>query len=374
MKRYVLDARTATNHFPGIGRYVSNLAQALVEPLHGDEQLLLLHDPAQPTRWQLPAAGRQVALVNLPVSPFSLAQQWRVPRELRRLEAAVYHSPYYLMPYRPGVPTLLTLYDFIPQLFPQTVSLQARLLFRLTTRLALRAASHITAISVATQIDLQRLYGVAPGRITTIPLAADPRFRPQPAEEINRVRHSLQLPRDYVLYLGINKPHKGLVTLVQAWELVVRQVERPPLLVVAGAWDERYPEAREEAEHLKLQEHIRFVGPVTDSALPGLYSGAQLFVFPSLYEGFGLPPLEAMACGTAVACGNRSSLPEVAGEAAALFDPTRPESIAATLVELLNRPEERAAMQQASLEQAAQFSWQRTAAETLQLYRELAHE
>lgn len=372
MNRYVLDARTATNHFPGIGRYVSNVARAMVNQLARTETLILLYNPAAPSRWTLPTENRQVKRVAVAASPFSLPQQWQVPRLLSQLEATVYHSPYYLMPYRPGIPTLVTIYDFIPQLYPDSVSLQARLLFGLTTRLALRTASHITTISASSGRDLQALYHTPSSHITPIPLAPDPRLRPQPPAEINRVRQQYNLPPDYVLYFGINKPHKNLLRLLQAWQILLRQLESPPLLVIAGAWDTRYPDAQDFVEQEKLTQAVRFLGPIPEAEVAGLMSGACLFAFPSVYEGFGLPVIEAMACGTPVVCGNASSLPEVAGEAALLFDPTRPDTIAHTLYQVLTDTTQRERMRQAGLAQAQQFSWQTTAQATLALYRQLA--
>lgn len=372
MKRYVLDARTATNHFPGIGRYVSNIARAMVNLLTHDEKLILFHNPEVVSRWQLPTESQQVALISTASSPFGFSQQWQIPLMLRRVKASMYHSPYYLMPYRPGVPTLVTIYDFIPQLYPKSVSLQARLLFGMATRLALRTANHITTISEASGRDLQALYHTLADEITAIPLAPDPRLSPQSSKEVNRVRQQYELLLDYVLYFGINKPHKNLVRLLQAWQILIRQMDNPPLLVIAGAWDKRYPEAKEFVQEQKTGQFVRFLGSIPENDVAGLFSGATLFVFPSVYEGFGLPVIEAMACGTPVVCGNTSSLPEVAGEAAVLVDPTRPEDIAATLQSVLTNPEQRKRMSQAGLAQAQQFSWTHTAKATLSLYRKLA--
>jgi alpha-1,3-rhamnosyl/mannosyltransferase len=149
----VLDARTATDHFPGIGRYVVNLAQALAR-IAPDLNLSLLHDPsAVATRLTLPDLPR----VACPVSPFSIRQQWLVPGQLRRMGATLYHSPYYLMPYRPGIPTVLTCYDLIPLVYPQYFSATRRLIYRLTHILALRTADVTLAISQATKADLIRL-------------------------------------------------------------------------------------------------------------------------------------------------------------------------------------------------------------------------
>ncbi|MBI3958808.1 MAG: glycosyltransferase family 4 protein [Chloroflexi bacterium] len=141
-------------------------------------------------------------------------------------------------------------------------------------------------------------------------------------------------------------------------------------LLIAGTWDDRYPESR--ALAAPLGDAVRFLGPVDDGDLPALHSAATLFVFPSLYEGFGLPVLEAMACAAPVICGNRSSLPEVAGDAALLVDPTDTNAIAAAIQRVLADDELRQSMAEKSLAQAATFSWQRTAAETLAVYREMA--
>lgn len=367
---YTLDARTATGHFPGIGRYVVNVAQAMALLLSESERLILLRDPTRPSPWDLTAlAGEQIQVVDVPLSPFSLRQQWVLPRLLHRLRAVVYHSPYYLMPYWPGVPAVVTVYDLIPLLLPQNVSLKARLLFRWTTALALRAASHVIVISQATRRDLLTFFHLSPQKVTAIPLAADPGFHPPSPTEVERVRRRYALPEEYVLYLGINKPHKNLVRLIDAFARIKHHVSRFTL-VIAGAWDSRYPEPRQRVEALELENAVRFLGLVPEADLPVLYAGAALFVFPSLYEGFGLPALEAMACGTPVACSNTSSLLEVCGDAVFYFDPADVEAIAEALRQALTDSDLRAELRERGLARAAQFSWGRTARQTLYLYRE----
>ncbi len=359
-----LDARTATDHFPGIGRYVVNLSRAVVQ-VAPDFPFALLYDPSAPSRLALPDLPR----VACPVSPFSLRQQWAVPQTLRRVGATLYHSPYYLMPYRPGIPTVLTVYDLIPLLFPRQSSGRARLLFRWTMALALRAACHVIVISEATRADLARYFTVPSNRVTVIPLAADAAFHPRPPGEVETVRRQYGLPESFILYLGSNKPHKNLPRLIEAWSRLTPHVSRFTL-AIAGVWDPRYPEARLLAERLGLQ-NVRWLGPVPEADLPALYSAATLFVFPSLYEGFGLPVLEAMACGTPVVCSSTSSLPEVAGDAALLVDPTDVQSLAAAIADLLGSEARREEMKEKGLQQAARFSWERTAAMTLGIYQEV---
>ncbi|HLF87644.1 MAG TPA: glycosyltransferase family 1 protein [Anaerolineales bacterium] len=367
--KYCLDARTATDHFPGIGRYVSNLARAMVDQLAGDEQLIVLRDPAQTSRWTLPAPlSGKVIIIEASVSPFGFSQQWIIPRMLRASGLDVYHSPYYLMPYFPGRPTVVTIYDLIPQLFPRVVSARARILFQWTTRLALRSADQVVTISEASRQDLLAAYRLNPARVTAIPLAPDPVMCPQSEEEKRRVREKFGLPERFVLYLGINKPHKNLVRLVEAWKMVATDA----LLVIAGAWDARYPQVKERVAALGLGARVRFLGPVSNVDQPALYAAATVFVFPSMYEGFGLPVVEAMACGTAVTCANTSSLQEATGEAAMLFNPTRTEEITASLMRILDDARLRETLREQGIEQARRFTCERVARKTLAIYRKLA--
>jgi alpha-1,3-rhamnosyl/mannosyltransferase len=362
----VLDARTATDHFPGIGRYVVNLSGALAR-LDAEMPLALLHNPAAPVgRLTLP----DLPLLPCAASPFSLSQQWVVPHLLRRAGATLYHSPYYLMPYWSGILTVLTCYDIIPRLFPGYFSAQQRLLWRLTHALALRAASVILAISRATRDDLVQQLSVPASKVHVTPLAADPHFRPQPPDEVDRVRSAYDLPDAYVLYMGTNKPHKNLVRLIQAWAAIEPAVGTISL-VIAGHRDNRYPQAEQAAADLSAR--VIFTGAVADADLPALYSGALCFVFPSLYEGFGLPVLEAMACGTPVVCSQVSSLPEVAGDAALFFDPGNVESMAGVLLQLIRDNALQTDLRERGLRRAQHFNWATTAMQTLGHYRSAAY-
>jgi glycosyltransferase involved in cell wall biosynthesis len=367
-----LDVRTATSHFPGISRYVKNLAQTLPSELQPGENLLILHGSDQAFSWIDELVRHHACRSNLvTISPFSLAQQWQIPRLLSKVGAHIYHSPYYLMPYRPGVPTVLTVYDLIPLRFPQFASARARLLFRLAMTLALRASDQVIAISEATRQDLHRAFHLPKERIQVIPLAAEESFQPPTLQEIQRVHSKYNLPEEYVLYLGINKPHKNLARLVEAWAHLARQraIDNQKL-VIAGAWDPSYPQIKHLAADLNLEQTIIFLGLIPEADLPGLYGAARLFVFPSLYEGFGLPVLEALSSGTPVACSHTSSLPEVAGEAAIYFDPAGPDKIAEALAKALNNAPLLEGLRARGLEQARKFTWRRTTRQTLQVYRQ----
>jgi alpha-1,3-rhamnosyl/mannosyltransferase len=387
--RIVIDGRYISDHFPGIGRYVYNLARGLAE-LGPPHTLALLHNPALPnTRHDVAALADTlpIRLVATRARPFDATEQAIIPRALRTLRADLYHAPYYARPYF-GLPcrSVTTLYDAIPRLFPAEVAPRARLLFDLLTRQAIRASDHILAISASARDDLAAAYGIAVGRVTVTPLAADPRFRPQPPEAIAAARAVYNLPERYILALSSNKPHKNLPALVEAFALVsvrgqgsgdggARPDPWPPIpdltLVIAGHWDPRYPEAREAAARLGLGERVRFLPGVAEADLPALLSGAELFAFPSRYEGFGLPPLEALACGAPVLCCDTSSLPEVVGDAALRVQPTT-EAIAAGLTRLLADHELRANLRAAGPRRARLFSWNKTAEATLAVYERFA--
>jgi alpha-1,3-rhamnosyl/mannosyltransferase len=276
---------------------------------------------------------------------------------------------------------------------------------RWANRLALRAARAVLAISDATRRDYIHHLGVRPDKIVTIPLAAEvggqgagdrgqgsgvrgqeAGVRGQGSGVSRNAPHALRTTHyalrntHYVLYLGSNKPHKNLVRLIEAWRIVASSFQLPASgldlnlnlsLVIAGSWDARYPEARHRVAELGLADRVVFLGPVAEAELPALYTGAELFVFPSLYEGFGLPVLEAMACGTPVVCSNVSSLPEVAGDAACQVNPLAVDELAAAIGRVLGDAALRQQMRERGLAQAARFSWPRTAQETLAVYRQI---
>ena len=288
-----------------------------------------------------------------------------LPALLKKAHAALYHSAYYLMPYAPGVPTLCTFYDLIPLRYPEYFRPTQRLIYRLTHGLALAVARQGFAISHTTKADLDRVFRLPPNKVVVTPLAADPHFGPQYPTVIAALRRQYPLPAQFGLYVGSNKPHKNLPRLIQA----LAQAHDALPLVIAGAWEARYPAARQLAEQLQLQTRVVFLGPVPEADLPALYSAAAWFVFPSQYEGFGLPTLEALACGTPVACSDIPVLREVAGDAAHYFDLLDPASLAAALTELSTQPTRRAELQHRGLARAAEFSWERTARQTWQAYQ-----
>lgn len=375
--RIGIDARTLRDDYPGIGRYIHNLLQAMQPHLAG-HTLVIVHDPGVgKTRYDLTALTDRpgVELAPFPVAPRALNQQWKLPALLRRLELDLFHSPYYVTAYwRLPCPLVLSLYDLIPIVYPPSMpSLPGRLGFRLAVTLALRAARRVIVCSQATRADLMHTFGVSAERIAVVPGAAAPIFAPAPEAAVRRTRELHRVPPRYILHVGVNKPHKNLETLLTAYQQYCAST--PPTdrasLVLVGQVDPRYPNPRLWAAQLGLANSVLALGSVSDDDLRNLYSGAACVVFPSLYEGFGLPVVEAMACGAPVLCSAASSLPEAAGDAALLLDPHDKAGWAEAIARVLRDPALRADLRARSLARAGQFSWDASARATLQVYHSL---
>ena len=372
--RFGLDGRYIRDHFPGIGRYTFHLACALADAAPDDTLVVLLNEGQANSRHDLAALRRpNVVTVAVTALPFSAREHLELPLVARRQRLDLLHSPYYLKPYWLPVPSVTTVYDVTPARYPDYLpSRRARFVFELTTRLAIETSAALLTLSESARRDMAEFFDARPDRVTVTYPAVDAAYTPRPADEVARVRARLGLPEAYILYLGINKPHKNLVRLVEAFARVAAALPKVTL-ALAGKPDPRYPEAEDRARALGLADRVRVLGAIPEDSLPALYSGAALFVFPSLYEGFGFPVLEAMACGAPVITASVSSLPEVAGEAALLVNPTDTDALARAMLAVLQDGRLWTRLHRASLARAAEFSWARAAQQTLAVYRRVAH-
>jgi glycosyltransferase involved in cell wall biosynthesis len=258
-------------------------------------------------------------------------------------------------------------------MFPQYLpSRMAYAYARTSMWMAARRSHRILTVSEASKRDIIHFFNVQPEKIVVVHNAIDERFRATPSDEhIARVRERYQLAHGFVLYVGNIKPHKNLVRLIEAYDLLRRRGFDELKLLIIGDEISKLPALRRAVHKHKLHKHVRFLGYLPDDTLAVLYRLAQVFVFPSLYEGFGLPPLEAMACGTPVVTSNVSSLPEVTGDAAVLVDPYEVESIADGMERVLTNPELCAELRQKGIARAREFSWEQSVARTQQLYQEV---
>ena len=369
--RVGIDARLLGDFRSGIGRYTSYLVEEL-GALPGPEEYTLFLDG--PPRGQVG---------NPRLTPYVIENRHRLlwsfhslPLKLRRLQLDCFHSVTgYELPFVKRSAFVSTVHDLIPLRFPALTPWRYRMAFRLLIRRAIRVADRIIAVSESTRRDLIELLHAPVERIRVIHEAVDDRFRPLGNQEILaalRLRYSL--PHRFLLFVGLLEPKKNLSGLLQAIACLRRAGRWPSdlRLVVVGDQGWAVGNLPQLVGVLGLEGIVRFLGYVPDSDLPSLYGAAEAFVFPSLYEGFGLPVVEAMACGTPVVASNRGSLPEVAGDAALLLEPDEPEGLAEGIYQVITDPALREEYRQRGLQRARAFSWRRAAEATLTVYHEAA--
>ncbi len=364
-----VDVSSAVHGKAGLKRYSESLVQAL-RPLLGGQ--LCLFQNSLGRRGPLPGwEGYPTAGTPLGYKPWRgavLLGQWvRWPMDGLIPGAALFHATEHLLPPFHRVRTVLTVHDLIFERFPQYHRLKNYLYLHSAMPLFCHRADALIAISEATRRDLVELYRIPPERIVVIPEAAAPHFQPQPPEEVERVRRRYNLPRRYLLTVGTIEPRKNLTRLAQACGPLFAEGEVEALVVVgARGWLEgeffRY------LAECPWRDRIILAGHVADADLPALYTGAAVTVQPSLYEGFGLPILEAMACSSPVCASLTSSLPEVGGGAALYFDPFVTEHITDVVRRALTDGALAAEMRRKGLERAQEYSWERTARQTVALY------
>ena len=313
-------------------------------------------------------------LTRLPVDrpPVRIAwEQTVLPVELLREGADLLHALGFVSPAAWRGKTVVTVYDLSFLRFPEVYNRANRFYLSTFTPPSLRRADRVITISEETRRDVIELCGVAPEKVTPILLAADARFQPAAPEAVEAFKRRQGLPERFVLYQGTLQPRKNVETLVRAYALLRRQGSDDHQLVLAGPRGWQYEPIFELTRQLGLEDSVTFPGFVPDDDLPLWYSSATVFAFPSRYEGFGLPLLEAMACGAPVVSSNASSLPEVVGEAGLLVDPSDVEGLCSALGQLLEDEPLRQALSAAGRVRAGTFSWRRNAAETVQVYREV---
>ncbi len=263
-----------------------------------------------------------------------------------------------------------TIDDVIPYTFPSSSTRLDWLIYHYWLPLAVHRLDAIITDSQQSKLDIIQHLSVQPEKINVVPLSANAHYQPLPSEEIQSTLVRLKIQSPYVLYVGSAAVRKNVPRLVEAYALLNPSI-RKPILVIAGGGDWKHSPTHKTVEQLGLTGCVHFTGYVDEEDLPALYNGADLFVFPSLYEGFGLSVLEAMACGTPVITSNTTSLPEVAGDAALLVEPTFVEAIAESMRRVLENPELATELRAKGLERARQFTAERTARETVKVYEKV---
>jgi glycosyltransferase involved in cell wall biosynthesis len=366
--RVAIDARKL--HDFGIGTYIRNLLRHLARLDRETEFVLLCYEPDLGIGAQL---GPNFRTVLEPSANYSIREQIRVPYVLMRERPDVFHSPHYVLPPAVRCRSVVTIHDTIHLTFPQYLPNKLAYAYaRASMWSAARRSHRILTVSEASKRDILHFFNVPHEKVVVVYNAIDERFWRDPeAESVARVRERFQLHQRFVLYVGNIKPHKNLVRLIEAFHAIRRDDLEDLKLLIIGDEISKWPMLRRAVHEYKLHKHVRFLGYLPDDTLAILYRLASVFVFPSLYEGFGLPPLEAMASGTPVVTSNVSSLPEVAGDAAVLVDPYDTDSIVDGVRRVLTDPVLAAEMRRKGLVRAREFSWERSVAKTWNLYREI---
>ncbi|HEY7818514.1 MAG TPA: glycosyltransferase family 1 protein [Vicinamibacteria bacterium] len=354
--RIAIDVRKI-NDF-GIGTYLRNLVRHLPRFDSDNEYYLLCYrEDAELLRSLSPR--HRLQFVTAP--NYSLSEHWSLSLALRRIRADLFHAPHYVLPALVPCPSVVTVHDVIHLLFPQYLpSRFAERYARAMIGSAVSRARLVMTVSQASKKDLLGYFDVDESKILVIPNGIDPAMtRDISPQEIERVRTRFQLSGRNALFVGNIKPHKNVDRLIAAFA----QLRQDPAfsdvaLIVVGDDISKYPALRRKVEEHGLRPYVRFFGFVPEMTLVALYRLADVFVFPSLYEGFGFPPLEAMANGTPVITSRISSLPEVVGDAALTVDPYDTNEIASAMKTLLNDEALRSRLSSSGRERARLFSWE----------------
>ena len=353
----------------GIGHYTFELANAMARVAANDEFELLtpvsLMALAENDQWELPANLRVVQTkVNSP--------WWTVglPLHIHRAPLSIFHGTNYEIPLWNRCPTVVTIHDLSVILHAEAHPHKRVRRARRRLPFMARAATMIITASDCVKREISEHLNIRPEKIAVTRYAARRSFRPLPFSQTQKTRQRLRIEEHFILFVGTIEPRKNLITLVRAFAEIMRKTQLRPQLVIVGrsGWlmEETFACIRDSG----ISDRLRFTGYISEEELCALYSSCITCVYPSLYEGFGLPPLEAMACGAPVIASNVASIRETVGGAASLIAPLDVQSLAQTIAELCGNENKRRSLSVAGLQRASEFSWERTASLTLEVYDE----
>jgi len=350
----------------GINWYIHNLLTHLPRVDRANRYTAFIGDG------RFASPGLALKLSRLPTSRPVVRIFWEQvvqPFALQKERVDLLHALAFVTPLLSPCPAVVTIYDLSFLLYPESFKRSKNFYLGLFTRLSARRARRIIAISESTKQDVIRLLGVSPEKVEVVYCGIDETFRPLAGDQVAAFRSKRSLPERFILFVGTIEPRKNVTRLIEAFANLHTRRLTDLKLVIGGAKGWFYEDVFTRVEELGLEGEVMFPGYIPVSELPLWYNAAELFVYPSLYEGFGLPPLEAMACGTPVVTANTSSLPEVVGEAGLTVDPLDAEGLAETIRRALDDGALRREMKERGLQRAKGFSWTKAAQETVQVYR-----
>ena len=370
--RIAIDAHAVGAKLGGNESYAVNLIEALAQIDSANNYTIYVTTNEARDRFanRWPNFNVRSTLPHTPLIRIPLT----LSAELRKHPVDVLHVQFTAPPFCP-CPVVVSIHDLSFEHLPQTLNRRSRTQLRLTVRHSARRAARILSLSEHTRRDIIETYGINAARVNAIPLAAPDYFCPvTDNRELQRVRHTYGIDGEYILSVGSIQPRKNLTRLIKAYAALrgISPADKLPKLVLAGKCAWLYDETLHTLAESGVKDTVVLTGYVPERDLPALYSGALCFVYPSYFEGFGLPPLEAMKCGAPVIVGNRTSLPEVVGDAALLVDPFDVDAIADAIKRLMNDTSLRDQLSSKGRERAQVFNWRETARKTLAVYQEVA--
>lgn len=382
--RIALNCQLLSMNTTGVTRYISELVKALprVDSPHQYTLLLnrqvpesLLPQAARPLDGVGDSVERQVT--RFPITGTKsriLWEQFVQPLEVAFRGFDVIHHTDRSMPWLPtDIPSVSTIQDISYASFPETYTRGKVVYNEITARIAAARANRIITVSENTKREVMNYLQVPEERIQVIHSAVDDVFQPIPSvDALQQVRQRFELPARLILYVGSLNPRKNVTTLIRAYAELKRGTDLPHKLILVGPSEWKSGPVFEAIRELGLESEVLWPGSIHGSNLAYIYNLADLFAFPSLHEGFGFPPLEAMACGTPVICSNAASLPEVVGDAAITVEAMDVAGLAQAMAQVLADPDLARQLRGKGLEQAGRFSWERTARETIEVYEQVA--
>lgn len=376
-----IDISSAVNQKAGIGRYTHKLVEHLLEIDNQNEYALFTfyREKGSQEVCFKPNPRLKQKSFSFPGRAFRLMlfslYKIGIPLDFLVGKVDIFHSPDLVFPALKRTKSILTIHDLAFILFPECYTLLNRQYLKSMVPLSARRASKIIADSQSAKQNIIELLSIPEGKIKVIPCGIDEQFQVIADKAyIESIKRKYGLKKDYILYVGTLEPRKNIGALLQAFHQLKQKKGFDFQLVIAGGKGWLYEKLFKRVRELKLTDDVLFTGYVPEEDLPALYNGAALFVYPSLYEGFGLPVLEAMACGTPVVTSNSSSLPEVVGDAALLVDPKDAEGLAQAIEKVLSGSALQQELVQKGLRRAEMFSWEKTARETLKVYEEVGQD
>lgn len=371
--KIAIDARSLEESSrTGVARYLSNILREMAQ-LEPENDYLLFFQNKKADDAMLSQKCFHSQLVNVPFPPRKKVpwEQIWFPRYLKRTDADILFSPSYSTPLFSPIRTVVTIHDITYEVNPKWFHPKERFKMRVLTRAAARRADHIIAVSEATKKDLINYYKISPEEISVIYEASSEEFKHLNVDKV-KVREKYKLKRDFFLYVGSFFTRRNIPLLIKAFRYVLEEIPNTELLLIGQ--DRSHPplELNKLLAGNRLEEKVKWLEYVPEADLVSLYNLTTAFIYPSSYEGFGLPVLEAMSCGTPVITSNCSSLLEVVGDSGILVDPQDVKALTSAMLEILRNGSLQKDLASRGIKRAKQFSWRKAAAKTLEVFRRVA--